>query len=940
MNTLESLILDSYQSPESNKIYDIVENFPKYEKCQIQLSYFEKLCKIPFKLESTALLYCFGKVIEMLLFYKFLEIDSFSPNSFIDLLNCLIHVYEKIAGTNLSRSILSHIEENMGILLKREELSEEEKTLIKDFNDDLNYKKYGIFEGFEDSAEVEEILFYVKSKHIEDKICGTQKLIQFMNNSKGFEEQLELLGKKLPNIIKYIIQDGYQKDDRKIKDLLLELVKLMTTIIGEYEFFVKVEREMFANYRRIKDDNKDFLQELTKNLYIFIEGKEETAKSSEKQDIKTVLKPNNKQQNEAIVHYKIVNYEDIMRNYENIYSSIALIINTVLLHPAYLELHELSFKVLSKLYIIFPKFRKNLEEPLFTILTRISENEVSEVKKEISIFLFKLTHKYGSQDFIKILSSKPNLKVFYESPFYNEKVFKSHENTLEAIIPSNLLIKTIFPIEKKVEAGLSYSQIIEVFHPYSIIYIGFATQYYDITFSLKLICLFSQIKNPLFKEEEVLIYHKEAMNASRNPCRVIYFAKKPGLYKIEFDNSYSWINEKCIRFKILVLQPQNLEFFMTGESLDNIVEEVKTYESLDITEQKKLVRKLSTNFNKISMESSNIRKESHENAESQLERLKTILRDGQDTQLIIQINLENIPIIIKSAKTESEWVVTINEKESFDVMKFYGKIHDFFKRKQNLEENEIRPTEKQLISIVFLYNQDAMENFLKKNLKIVNRSLSFKQLFAEIFNFEHNLPKYFEGIYCHFIRDVNFFLQMTFNNTSSDNNFKKALENPLDKLQKKECILVIYFSQAVKEKSKHEIPFIQAYIFDKRGYHSGLFQNNLNANEDLTKISIDFDNSLKRKFHEIVENDGTEGKKEKIMEILEFFIFDLYLVYKEKIKMVMFWEPENQGLDEECLKEKDLEELKRRVKMRFDEKIGMENWIFEHRHLMSLNEIN
>ena len=109
LNTLESLIVDSHQSPESNKIYDIVENFPKYEKCQIQLPYFEKLCKIPFKLESTALLYCFGKVMDTLLFYKFLEIDSFSPNSFIDLLNCLIHVYEKIAGTNLSKSILNHI---------------------------------------------------------------------------------------------------------------------------------------------------------------------------------------------------------------------------------------------------------------------------------------------------------------------------------------------------------------------------------------------------------------------------------------------------------------------------------------------------------------------------------------------------------------------------------------------------------------------------------------------------------------------------------------------------------------------------------------------------------------------------------------------------------------------------------------------------------------
>ena len=924
LNTLESLIVDSHQSPESNKIYDIVENFPKYEKCQIQLPYFEKLCKIPFKLESTALLYCFGKVMDTLLFYKFLEIDSFSPNSFIDLLNCLIHVYEKIAGTNLSKSILNHIEENMTILLKKEELNEEEKALIKDFNENLNYKKYGILEGFEDSVDVEEILFYVKSKHIEDKICGTQKLIQYLNNSKGFEEQLEIMGKKLPNIIKYIIQDGYQKDEKKIKDLLMELVKIMTTIVGEFEFFVKIEKEIFANYKLIKDDNRDFLQELSKNIYVFIDGKEENGSNATKPENKTILKTNVK--NEAIVHYKIVNYEDVMRNYENIYSSIALIINTILLHPHYLELHEHSFKVLSKLYIIFPKFRKNLEEPLLTILTRISENDVSESKKEISIFLFKLTHKYGSQDFIKILNTKPNLKLFYDSPFFNEKVFKSHENTLEAINPSNLIIKTVFPIEKKVAAGMGFSQIIEVFHPYSIIYIGFATQYYDITFSLKLICLFSQIKSPVFKEDEILIYKKEAINASKNPCRVIYFAKKPGLYKIEFDNSYSWINEKCIRFKILVLQPQNLEFFMTGESLDTIVEEVKTYESLDITEQKKLVKKLSTNFNKITLENSTKRKESGENAETQLERLKLILRDGQDTQLIMQISLENILIIIKSAKAESEWIVNNNENGLFDVQKFYGKVNDFFKRKQTLEESESKTSEKQLISIVFLYNQDAMDSFLRKNLKSFNRNLSFKQLFTEIFNFEQNLPKYFEGVYFHFVRDVNLFLQTSLNNLKNSN----SLENPIDKFQKKEFLLLIYFSHNSNDNFK---PFIQVYIFDKRGYNTGLFQNNLNFYEDLAKSSVDFDKSLKEKFSEIGK---TNEKIDKITEILEIFIFNIYLTYKEKLKMVIFWEP----VSETNLQQKNIDELKGRIVNRFEGKLAVGNWIFENRVLKSLNELN
>lgn len=914
LNALETLISESNDSPESNKIYDIVENFPKYEKCQIQLSSFEKFCKIPFKIESIGLIYCFGKVLETLLFYKLLDIETFTPNSLIDLMNCLVYVLDKTSGTNLSKILMTYIEEYINILLKKDEISEDEKIAMKQLNQDLGLKKYSILDSFEESSDVEEILFYVKSKHIEDKICGTQKLIQFMNSSKGFEEQLELLGKKLPNIIKCIIQDCYQKDERKTKELLIEMGKLTTTIIGDYEFFLKINREVFLNY----NERNQLQNEVTQNLYIFIEGKEEIEE-------KSLNKLNNVKFNEAIVHYKIINYEDTMRNHENIYSSIALIINTFLLYPNYLELQEISFKVLSKLYIIFPKFRKNLEEPILTVLTRISENEASDVKKDISIFLFKIAHKYGPQDFTNLLTNKPNFKQFYDSSYYNEKVFKSYENTLEAISPLQLIIKTVFPIEKKVEAGKTFQHIFEVFHPFSIIYIGFATQYYDISFRLKLITLFSEIKNLDNKEEETTIYYKENINATKNPCRVVYLAKKPGLYKIEFDNEYSWVNEKCIRYKLLVLQPQNLEFFLTGEGLGSIVEEVKSYESLDIEQQQNKTRKLSSNLNKMSLEKNEIINE------NQVEKLRSLVnneKDNQDIQMILSITLDNLHVIVKSMKLESEW--TIANTGNFDLSKFYMKVDDFFKRKRSIEANETKFNEKQTISIFCVYNQDALEGFLRRNLKNYNLNASLKQIFIEIFDFEKKLPKYFEWIYYHFIRDVNLFFHSNYSNSLAV------------KLNKKDIILMIYMSQGSKEQNTPESAFFQSFILDNSN-SSNLFLNSLNFAEDLTKISYKNNGSLKSNFlNEIYENkNGNEGIGGKITQMLEYLIYNVYIIYDKKVKSVVFWEPDNKLLQEGCFREKEFLELKELIKIRLDKKIGLleEIWFFDEKALKKLKEI-
>ena len=39
--------------------------------------------------------------------------------------------------------------------------------------------------------------------------------------------------------------------------------------------------------------------------------------------------------------------------------------------------------------------------------------------------------------------------------------------------------------------------------------------------------------------------------------KIILFVKNPGIYKIVFDNKYSWINSKIIRYRISVMKEMN-----------------------------------------------------------------------------------------------------------------------------------------------------------------------------------------------------------------------------------------------------------------------------------------------------------------------------------------------------------------------------------------------
>lgn len=43
------------------------------------------------------------------------------------------------------------------------------------------------------------------------------------------------------------------------------------------------------------------------------------------------------------------------------------------------------------------------------------------------------------------------------------------------------------------------------------------------------------------------------------PYRILFLVEKPGVFKIEFDNSYSWVNEKKLRFRSCILETEDVD---------------------------------------------------------------------------------------------------------------------------------------------------------------------------------------------------------------------------------------------------------------------------------------------------------------------------------------------------------------------------------------------
>lgn len=116
-----------------------------------------------------------------------------------------------------------------------------------------------------------------------------------------------------------------------------------------------------------------------------------------------------------------------------------------------------------------------------------------------------------------------------------------------------------YPTIVSIDAGKEEFKYIEVKDPLSIVYIGFATQNYDINFRIyKYKDSDSKsengVKGGFFKE----ILNVEKLEANDTPVKFILLAPEPCFYKVVWDNSYSWLNNKRLRIRVSILRPTEI----------------------------------------------------------------------------------------------------------------------------------------------------------------------------------------------------------------------------------------------------------------------------------------------------------------------------------------------------------------------------------------------
>ena len=83
-----------------------------------------------------------------------------------------------------------------------------------------------------------------------------------------------------------------------------------------------------------------------------------------------------------------------------------------------------------------------------------------------------------------------------------------------------------------------------------------------------------KIKNIVQYEEQKYFYEIFKIEKSKG-AKIIIFIKNPGIYKIIFDNKYSWFNSKLIKYRCSILKELNNLNLSQSNSSDEIKLEKK-----------------------------------------------------------------------------------------------------------------------------------------------------------------------------------------------------------------------------------------------------------------------------------------------------------------------------------------------------------------------------
>ena len=491
-------------------------------------------------LNSTIIL---AKIFNTLLESSNYNILSNDANLLISLSNSILNILEIIYRTNIAfelekkcSSFLNFLNTNTNFTLE-EEQEEIIKDLISTFptkNSSDSYKNFPFRKKI--------IMRFCEEDSEEDKLNGILQLIDYFNQTISINEQYDMLLEHCTQIIKVIIN----KPNEKYRKVYFELGNFILNLLFNYKYLIYIDpthRNQISQFFYLCD---------------FVSSKEQSISNIKVKNLTNNLDDINFL-NDTL--FEITEQKDILLKCENIFSICLLVLNTLIIYENFFDLQFICYLILKRIYFIFPQFIKNIEDLLTTSLINLCSFKNEEEKKKTLECRQFLNYLLNSEN--EELKSKLNLKIELKNKNINIKLEENEkiENNLIEYEKVNLLdfnLKTGYPLYKNIEAGNGFFKYIEVEEKNSLIYIGYSTEGYDINFYLLKYCPNIPVKRDFNDDYLSDVSHfVNIVKIERNgeiPIKILLFVKEPGIYKIVFDNSYSWFNEKNIKCRINILK--------------------------------------------------------------------------------------------------------------------------------------------------------------------------------------------------------------------------------------------------------------------------------------------------------------------------------------------------------------------------------------------------
>ena len=458
----------------------------------------------------------------------------------ISFLNLVLNILEFIQGTNISIdleikcfSFLNFLTSNQNFILE-EEQEESIKELISSFQIKKNSDS---FQNFPYRKKI--IIRFCNENNEENKLNGILQLIEYFSQTYSLNEQYDMLINHCSDIFKSIIN----KPNVDYSKVYFELGNFFLNLFFNYKYILK-----FDSSKKNYVSTFLYLSDLISNEEKLLSNIKVNNYSNDINQLSFL--------NEVL--FEETNQKEIMLKYENIFPISLLVLNTLIIYENEFDLQFICYLILRRIYFIFPQFRKETEDLLASSLINLCKFQSKEERK--NIIECKQLLNYLLKEGNDTLKGKINHRLESKGKNLNIELEKNEiiDNSLIEYDILNLYdfnLKTGYPLYTRIEAGSKFFKYIEVENKNSIVYIGYSIEYYNIDFHLLKYC--ANINQELNDDDNLNDNFVEIVKFERSgetPVKIILFVKEPGIYKIIFDNSFSWFTQKEVKYRINILK--------------------------------------------------------------------------------------------------------------------------------------------------------------------------------------------------------------------------------------------------------------------------------------------------------------------------------------------------------------------------------------------------